>query len=120
VLGVRALRQRTDQVLANARILGSGAFVERLLAAGEERQQTQHARVHRLQKAQAIICQRCQRERISAEELRLGSRRRIVAVRSQLALHLVTQLGLSLADAARYLGVSTSGIARTLARAEEK
>ena len=43
---------------------------------------------------------------------------RIAAVRSELALHLVTQLGLSLADAARQLGVSTSGIAKAIARAE--
>jgi predicted DNA-binding protein (UPF0251 family) len=39
-------------------------------------------------------------------------------VRSELAVHLVTQLGLSLADAARQLGVSTSGIAKAVARAE--
>jgi len=31
----------------------------------------------------------------------------------------VTQLGLSLADAARQLGVSTSGIAKAVARAEQ-
>jgi len=37
-----------------------------------------------------------------------------------LAVHLVTQLGLFLAGAARCLGVSTSGIAKTLAKAEEK
>jgi putative transposase len=118
---VRALRQRTDRVLADARILGSGAFVERLLAAGNERQQTQHARGHRLQAAQAIIRRQCQRERISPEELRLGSRRRrIAALRSQLAVPLVTQLGLSLADAARCLGVLTSGIAKTVARAAEQ
>ena len=49
----------------------------------------------------------------------MGSRRRrIAAVRAHLAVHLVTQLGLSLADTARQLGVSTSGIAKALARAE--
>ncbi len=118
---VRALRPRTDRVLADARILGSGAFVKRLLATGDERQQTQHARVQRLQEAHSIIRRRCQHDKISAEELRLGSRRRRIAtVRSQLAVHLVTQLGLSLADAARCLGVSTSGIAKTLTRAEEQ
>ena len=40
------------------------------------------------------------------------------AVRAHLAVHLVTQCGLSLADAARQLGVSTSGIAKAVARAE--
>ena len=48
-----------------------------------------------------------------------GGRRRLIAAdRSELALHLVTQLGLSLADAARQLGVSMSGIAKAVARAE--
>jgi putative transposase len=49
----------------------------------------------------------------------MGSRRhRVAAVRSTLAVHLVMQLGLSLADVARQLGVSTSGIAKAVARAE--
>jgi len=39
-------------------------------------------------------------------------------VRAALAVHLVTRLGLSLAEAARQLGVSTSGVAKAVARAE--
>lgn len=35
-----------------------------------------------------------------------------------LAVHLVTRLGLSLAEATRHLGVSTSGIAKAVDRAE--
>jgi hypothetical protein len=116
---VRAIRQRADRVLADERILGSGPFVERMLAAGDARQQTQHARGHRLRQAQAIIRQQCRREQVSLEELRMGSRRRrIAAVRARLAVDLVTRLGLSLAETARQLGVSTSGIAKAVARAE--
>jgi predicted transcriptional regulator len=47
-----------------------------------------------------------------------GRRRQISAVRAHLAVLLVTQGGLSLTDAARQLGVSTSGIAKAVARAE--
>jgi hypothetical protein len=47
-------------------------------------------------------------------------RRRVAAVRSELAVHLVTRLGLSLADGARQLGVSASGIAKAVARAEHQ
>jgi REP element-mobilizing transposase RayT len=116
---VRAVRQRVDRVLADERILGSGAFVERMLAAGDARQQTQHARAHRLRQAQALIRRRCRRAQVGVEELRLGSRRRRVAgVRAALAVHLVTRLGLSLAEAARQLGISTSGVAKAVARAE--
>ena len=54
-------------------------------------------------------------------ELQEGSRRsRIAAVRGSLAVHLVTKIGLSLADAARQLGVSTSAIAKVVARAEQQ
>jgi len=101
------------------RILGSGPFVARMLAAGDARQQTPQARGHRLRQAQALMRQRCRREQVGLEELRMGSRRRrIAAVRARLAVDLVTRLGLSLADAARQLGVSTSGTAKALARAE--
>jgi len=116
---VRAIRQRADRVVTDERILGSGPFVARMLAAGDARQQMQQARVQRLRQAQALIRQRCRREQVGLEELRMGSRRRrIAAVRARLAVYLVTRLGLSLADAARQLGVSTSGIAKALARAE--
>ncbi|HSB70193.1 MAG TPA: hypothetical protein VLT62_12745 [Candidatus Methylomirabilis sp.] len=118
---VRAVRPRADRVLADERILGSGDFVEEMLRAGEARAQLQQTRTHRLQAAQALVRQRCVREHLSVEELRMGGRRRrLSAVRAQLAVHLVTRLGLSLADAARHLGVSTSGIAKAVARAEEE
>jgi transposase-like protein len=38
-------------------------------------------------------------------------------VRGALAVQFVTEIGLSLADAARQLGISTSGIAKAIARA---
>jgi len=118
---VRAIRRRGDRVLADERILGTGPFVERMLAAGEARLQMQHTRAKRLRETQALLRKVCQREGISAEELRMGGRRRrLSTVRAHLAVHLVRQLGLSLADAARHLGVSTSGIAKAVARAEAK
>jgi putative transposase len=90
---VRAIRQRADRVVTDERILGSGPFVERMLAAGDARQQTQQARVQRLRQAQAILRQRCRREQVGLEELRMGSRRRrIAAVRARLAVDLVWRL----------------------------
>jgi putative transposase len=116
---VRAIRQRGERVRTDARILGSGPFVEQMLARGDDRAKRQVARAKRLHEAEGIIRQACQRNGISDEELRMGGRRRqISAVRAHLAVYLVTQCGLSLADAARQLGVSTSGIAKAVARAE--
>jgi len=116
---VRAIRQRGERVRTDARILGSGPFVEQMLARGDDREKRQVARAKRLHEAEGIIRQACQRKGISDEELRMGGRRRqISAVRAHLAVHMVAQCGLSLADAARQLGVSTSGIAKAVARAE--
>jgi hypothetical protein len=65
-----------------------------------------------------IIRQTCAYTGINLGELQLGGRRRNVArVRAKLAQQLVGDYGISLADAARRLGVSTSGIAKVLARA---
>ena len=116
---VRAIRQQADRVLAEERILGTGPLVERLLAPGNARQQTQRVRGQRLREAQALIHRQCRQAQLGLEELQLGSRRRrIAAVRARLAVHLVTQPGLSLADTARQLGLSSSGIAKAVARAE--
>ena len=118
---VQAIRLRADRVTADARILGTGPFVDQMLAAGGARLQLQQTSAHRLRETQTLLRKTCQREGISAEELRMGGRRRrLSAVRAQLAVHLVRQLGLSLADAARHLGVSTSGIAKAVARVEGK
>ena len=117
---VRAVRRRQEPVLADPRILGTGPFVERMLQGSDERLHTARDRTKRLHAAQAAIRQACAQAQISQEELRQGSRRRrIRALRARLTFLVVTRLGLPLADAARLLGVSTSGIAKTLVRAEK-
>ena len=57
---------------------------------------------------------------ISEQELKGGSRRRkVCALRIQIAKRGLDELGLSLAEIARNVGVSTSGIARGVKRLEE-
>jgi REP element-mobilizing transposase RayT len=114
---VRAVRQRGAATLADPRILGTGPFVEQLLAAAPARPWPAPARARRLAAADRLVRERCAAAQVGVAELRAGSRRRpVVAVRGALVRHLVTRLGLSLADAARQLGVSTSGIAKALDR----
>jgi REP element-mobilizing transposase RayT len=96
-------------VLADERILGTDTFVARMLAAGDPRQRAQRTQGRRLREAQGLLRRRCRQARISLVELQAGSRRRIATLRADLAVYLVTQLGLSLAETARQLGVSTSG-----------
>ena len=77
-------------------------------------------RAHQIAQAQRLI--RCGWRQVQSglAELQRGSRRRRIAVvRSALAVHLVTHRGLSLADAARPLGVSTSGSAKAIVRAKQ-
>jgi len=99
------------------RILGSGDFVNAILKEAEEKTLLQ-LKLRRTGKTfSKIIVQECDRSQISPNELKGGSRRREVsALRIKIAKRGLDELGLSLAEIARYVGVSTSGIARAVKR----
>jgi REP element-mobilizing transposase RayT len=118
---VQAVRSKGDRVVTDPRVLGTGEFVERLLERDEVRFRRARARSQQPGQVEDLIRQTCAQEGVSLGELRFGGRRRkVVKVRAKLAKRLVGEFGISLADAARCLGVSTSGIAKSLARPEEK
>lgn len=99
------------------RILGSGDFVNAILKDVEEKTLSQ-LKLRRAGKTLSkIIEQECDRSRISPRELKGGSRRRDVSsLRIKIAKRGLEELGLSLAEIARHVGVSTSGIARAVKR----
>jgi len=69
----------------------------------------------RQDKAVATIEAVCNGSGISIEALRNGSRRREVSqVRIELAMRLTVEYGLSFAEAARQLGITTSAVARII------
>ena len=73
------------------------------------------------QRPAQVIKSICAEVGVKAQELRAGSRRHLVAVaRLRIAQRLVEELGLSLAETARQLGVSTSAISKALSRAAGK
>jgi putative transposase len=112
---VRALRRQKEPTAGDPRILGSGEFVAELLREAEERQGAALRRPPTPQETAVVIAMICRREGASVEELTKGGRRRhLSAVRADLAQELVTRLGLSLAQAARHLGVSTAAISKIL------
>lgn len=116
---VRAMRRRGTREVSDPRVLGSGAFVERLLEAADGPLKVGRLREQRLHEATRVIRTVCARAGITPEELRAGSRRgRIPGVRAEVARRLVTVLGLSLADAARQLGVSTSAVSKAVCKTE--
>ena len=116
---VRALRRQQEPMAGDPRILGSGDFVEGLLREAEARQRTAFRRPATSRDIEALVARTCRRARVSREELQWGGRRGpLSAVRAGLARQLVAGLGLSLAQAARHLGVSTAAISKLLRKQE--
>lgn len=118
---VRAARRsgRTEEY--DERILGSGDFVNDILKEAEEKTKRQ-LKLRRSGKTIAgIIEHECRKERISLNELRGGGRRRkISALRATIAKRALDELGLSLAEIARHVGVTTSSIRKAVLRLEEE
>jgi transcriptional regulator with XRE-family HTH domain len=101
------------------RILGSSEFVEGLLREAEARQIAALRRGPTPRDTAAVIAKLCKRAGVSVEELQRGGRRGpLSAVRADLARELVVALGLSLAQAARQLGVSTAAISKILSKTD--
>ncbi|MGD9032787.1 MAG: transposase [Desulfobacteraceae bacterium] len=114
---VLSLRGSKEKVLSDERILGSGEFVERILEETENEVKYQVSINERRIKTERKIQEICRKEGISKEELQGGSRRgRISRIRAHLAIELTERYGLSLAEAGRQLGVSTSAISRIFMR----
>jgi len=118
---VLSLRRTQQQTFADERILGTGQFVDSVLMESSERMKFALTSIEVRERMQNLIEKRCKEEDINIDEIRLGSRRgRIPQVRADIAWELVNKLGISLAEAARQLGVSTSAIAKSLQRKESK
>jgi REP element-mobilizing transposase RayT len=99
------------------RILGSGDFVNAVLKEAEEKAIRQLKLRRSGKTLSKIIDQECDRSGIGPKELKEGSRRREVSVlRLKIAKRGLDELGLTLAEIARHVGVSTSGIARAIKR----
>ena len=118
---VLSLRRSKEKVHSDERILGSGEVVERILEEAENEVKYQVSINERRIKAEKKIQEICRKEGLNKEELQGGSRRgRISRIRAQLAIELTERYGLSLAEAGRQLGVSTSAISRIFMRNKGK
>ena len=103
------------------RILGSGDFVNATLKEAEEKTRLQ-LKLRRTGKTIAMLIEEeCKQRHISPNELKAGSRRRKVStLRATIAKRGLDELGLSMAEIARHVGVTTSSIAKAVARLEEE
>ena len=114
---VVSARRRGQKEESDERILGSGDFVKAILKETEEKTRRQ-LKLRRTDKTiTKVIEEECKRGRTSPNELKGGSRRRKVsALRARIAKRGVDELGLSMAEIARHVGVTTSSVARAVAR----
>jgi len=106
-------------VSADPRILGTGTFVEQLLNRDEERLRRTHAGAQWREQIEELIRKHARPQESSSVNCNSVASRAVAGVRAQLARQLIGDYGISLADAARRLGVSTSGIAKALERTSD-
>jgi transposase-like protein len=105
--------------MGDARILGSGQFVQEMLAQVQGMVKYQLTPVNTANKINRELEKMCKGAGITKELLQSGSRRHpLPPLRKKLACQFVMKYGLSLAETARMLGVSTSAVARMLERHE--
>lgn len=114
---VKALRRIGGQEKSDERILGGGNFVEQILNETDLAEKYRLANLDRKKTASQMIESCCKEAGINRQALCGGSRNRQVSkVRHDLSHKLTKELGLSYAETARLLGVSTSAVSRIIAR----
>ncbi|MCF8052720.1 MAG: transposase [Desulfobacterales bacterium] len=114
---VKSLRRGERTEKGDERILGSSEFVLQLLCEAEPDICYQLPRKKQEDVADNLIEKACRENGIDPAALTAGSRsRKLSALRHELADGLVNELGLSMAEAARRLGVTTSAISNVLRR----
>ncbi len=114
---VKAMRSSGLKEESDARILGSGEFVSDLIKQAEENVKYQLPAIKLQKIITAEIEKQCKKEKVAVAMLQTGSRRPpLPKLRRVIALKLINEYGVSLAETARRLGISTSGVAQILRR----
>ncbi len=114
---VMSLRRSKEKVRSDARILGGGEFVEKIIKDAEAPIKRQLTINERKNGVANHISDVCKKEKVNVKELKGGSRRgRLSHIRANLAQELVEKYGLTFAETGRQLGVSTSAISKIFVR----
>ena len=115
-----ALRRIGGRELFDERILGSGEFVECVTQEADLIKRYRFTEKSGKRKRGRQPRRPVTERGYLIEALRNGSRRREVSqVRAELAIRLTVEYGLSFAEAARQLGITTSAVARIIDRSRE-
>jgi REP element-mobilizing transposase RayT len=114
---VLTLRNQGEAESFDDRILGDGDFVQDILTEADQRLTRQIRARKKTGSISQWINKRCKESGISGAELRSGSRRRAVSeLRKEICIYLSRELGVSMAEIAREVGVGTSGVAMVIKR----
>jgi len=114
---VKSHYRREEKQAFDERILGDGDFVETILAQSQSDLETDYKIRIRKENAVRMIKEACEERKVCLDHLKSGSRRpEVSSLRKELALLLLNEYGFSLAETARQLGISTSGIHAILRR----
>lgn len=112
---VKTLRKQGRTELGDARILGSSEFVKTVLDEADEQVKRQIADVELIEQVGNDIEQACAAFRLTLRKFRSGGRMKpLPDIRKTLAIRFVRQYGLSLAETARQLGITTSAVYQLL------
>ena len=116
-IAVKEMRRLGVREKSDERILGGGEFVRQLIQQSDEVRKKQFSGRKSLRQAIQHIERVCKDEDVDIKALEAGSRRqKISKTRARLIETLTEEFGLSLAEAGRQLGVSSSAVAKTLSR----
>jgi predicted HTH domain antitoxin len=106
-----------DRQVSDERILGSGEFVKQMTAELDLMKKYRISSQDREETVNKTIKAVCKENGILINALQNGSRMRNIShVRKVLAVKLVNEHGLTLAETARQLGVSTSAIGKIISQ----
>jgi REP element-mobilizing transposase RayT len=112
---VISMRKHGEKSIADERILGGSEFAGRLIKEADQSLRGQVLPETRKERAQQIMLRMCQDEGVRVEEMRRGSTRRLVSkLRGKIAIVLVVEEGMTMADTARLLGVTTPAISNAI------
>jgi len=118
---VLSLRARGEQEEYDARILGGGDFVHAIMREADEKLMRQMKSRREKVSMNDVLKKMCKEAKVREEELRGGGQRKEVsALRARIAHLLCREMGISMAEAARKLGVGTPAIAMAIRKKEQE
>ena len=112
---VLSLRRQDEPEAHDDRILGDGDFVQAILEEADQKLARQIRVRKKAGSMSKIIKGRCREAGINEVELRSGSRRKAVSgLRRDICFFLNRELGISMAEIARQVGVGTTAVAMAI------